>query len=76
MSKENRRARREMRREVRNSRRPYDPAPSGNEGSDDILLIGIGALIVLGLVLAALGWLDSVFGWGLLPVVKGWLGIG
>lgn len=41
----------------------------GSGTMDDLLTMAIVVFIVVGLVLAGLGWLDAQFGWGL----KDWL---
>ena len=50
-----------------------------DDGDDDViselLPWALGIILVIGAVGAALGWLDSQLGWGLLPWAKGLLGI-
>lgn len=51
----------------------YFNGGGGDDTLDELLPMIFGIIIAVGLVLAGLGWLDAQFGWGLRPLVEGWL---
>lgn len=51
-----------------------DDRRSSSGPFDDLIVLLFGFVLGVGLIGAGLGWLDSRFGWGLLPWFKSWIG--